>query len=733
MGNSNINIQDVIFALDIGTRSVIGTAGIVKDKKFHVVAESSVEHEERSMIDGQIHDIGLVANAVNTVKKEIEEKLNIKLENVSIAAAGRFLRTVVARAELKIDEDREIDKDMVRSLELTAVKLAEEKINQQTEGKLYCVGYSVKNYFLNGYVINNLLSHKGEEISTEIIATFLPRSVVDSLYSVMAKVGLEVSNLTLEPIAAMEAAIPQNLRLLNLALVDIGAGTSDIAISSKDTISAYGMVPLAGDEVTETIAQNYLVDFNTAEKIKKECNEKEKIIYIDVLGLENEISAEEVIKLISPVVKKISEEIGNTIVSLNGDKAPNAVFFVGGGAHTPKLKEFLAEKLNIPNQRIAIKGREAITDCVCEDNSLGSIGVTVLGIGLVSIKKLGHDFIDVTLNGTVISLFNSHRHTVTDVMMQAGINPKILIGKNGKNIRFNLNGIKRVAFGSLASNAEIVVNGITKSIDEEVKEGDNIEIIYAVDGKDASPKIRDYVQKLNSISFFVNDIIENLEPIGIINEEKVDIDENIKEGDEVQIVFPETLGEFKKYFANDLVEYKYFLNGEELLDDYVIQEGNRIYRIKSEELQKEDVLEIKEEEVHSKPIENNLEQNNIDDNDNISHDEAALDRVSNEDSSDNVKESEIADEQESINKEENLNNQNETKSESDEIKVIVNGKSIILKGKKEYIFVDIFNYIDFDLTIPKGSLYLRLNDKNAGYYDKLSEGDVIEIGWEQVK
>ena len=153
----------------------------------------------------------------------------------------------------------------------------------------------------------------------------------------------------------MEAAIPQTLRLLNLALVDIGAGTSDIAISSKDTISAYGMVPLAGDEVTETIAQNYLVDFNTAEKIKKQCNEKEKIIYVDVLGLENEISAEEVIKLINPVVKKIADEIGNTIIGLNGDKAPNAVFLVGGGAHTPILKELLADKLNIPIQRIAYK------------------------------------------------------------------------------------------------------------------------------------------------------------------------------------------------------------------------------------------------------------------------------------------------------------------------------------------------------------------------------------------
>jgi len=680
-----INIQDVIFALDIGTRSVIGTAGIVRDKKFHVVAEHLVEHEERSMIDGQIHDIGLVANAVNIVKKEIEEKLNMKLENVSIAAAGRFLRTVVSRAELNIDEDREIDKDMVRSLELTAVKAAEEKINQHTEGKLYCVGYSVKNYFLNGYIINNLLSHKGENISAEIITTFLPRSVVDSLYAVMNKVGLKVNSLTLEPIAAMEAAIPQNLRLLNLALVDIGAGTSDIAISSKDTISAYGMVPLAGDEVTETIAQNYLVDFNTAEKIKRQCNEKEKIAYVDVLGLENEISSGEVIKLITPVVRKIADEIGNTIIILNGDKAPNAVFCVGGGAHTPMLKEFIAEKLNIPLQRIAIKGRDAVIDCVCEDNSLGSIGVTVLGIGLVSIKRLGHDFIDVTLNGTVISLFNSHKHTVMDVMMQAGINPKVLVGRNGKNIRFILNGIKRVAFGSLASNAEIRVNGLVKSIDEEVKEGHNIEINFAVHGKDASPKVRDYIQKLYSVSFFVNDIIENLDPIGIINGEKVNIDENIKEGDEVQIVFPETLGEFKKYYTpTELMNYKYYLNGEELPEDYVIQEGNRIYRIKGETpSDKKDIaVTIEEKQIIHKPEEP-------------------------------IKDL-----------------KNEVKNNGRDIKVKVNNKDITLKGKDEYIFVDIFNYIEFDLTVSKGSLYLLLNGKDAGYYDRLSDGDVIELGWE---
>lgn len=718
MENININTQDVIFALDIGTRSVIGTAGIVRDKKFHVIAECSVEHEERSMIDGQIHDVALVAAAVNKVKKTLEEKLNMKMEKVAIAAAGRFLRTVTSKAELKIDYDREIDKDTVRSLELTAVKAAEGQINEQSEGKLYCVGYSVINYFLNGYIINNLLDHKGEVISAEIIVTFLPRSVVDSLYAVINKVGLQVASLTLEPIAAMEAAIPRNLRLLNIALVDIGAGTSDIALSSKDTISAYGMVPIAGDEVTETIAQNYLVDFNTAERIKKDCNDKELISYVDILGLENEVTSEEVIKVITPVARKIAEEIGSTIIKLNGDKSPNAIFLVGGGAHTPMIREFLAEKLNIPAQRIGIRGRDAVVDCVCEDNSMGSIGVTVLGIALISIKRLGHDFIDVTVNGTVISLFNSHNHTVMDVMMQAGINPKVLIGKNGKNIRFNLNGIKRVAFGSLATSAKILINGITKSIDADVKEGDNIDIIYAKNGEDPSPKIKDYIKKLYSVSFFVNDIIENLEPIGIINGERVELEASIKEGDEVQIIFPETLGDYKKYFTENSCDYRYFSDGIELSDDYIIKEENRIYRINKEEFKTRDNLD-KENSQKDKLDGQYKDSDSKENADTIIMEEREIVL----DHTDDVGLKDIR-------TEEKHRDDNEYKNNCGEIQVIVNGKTVTLKGKESYIFVDIFNHIEFDLSVPKGNLYLHLNGSNAGYYDKLLNGDKIEIGWE---
>ncbi len=671
-------INNVLFALDIGTRTVIGTVGVIKDKKFSVLAEALVEHEERAMIDGQIHDINLVANAVRNVKNQLEKKLNISLENVCIAAAGRFLKTVEVRYDAELESDMEIHRDFIRSLELTAVKKAESSVINETKGKLYCVGYSVKNYYLNGFKISNLLSHKGENASVEIIATFLPRAVIESLYSVMKIVGLNVSCLTLEPIAAIEAVIPQKLRLLNLALVDIGAGTSDIAICSNDTVAAYGMVPLAGDEITEIIAKNYLIDFNAAEEIKKQLLVNENIKYTDVLGIENQVQSSEILNFISPLVKKIAEQVGSKIMELNNGKSPNAVFLVGGGAYTPYYKEFLAEKLNIMPQRIAIKGRESVEQCINQDLNLGSTGITVLGIALVSLKELGHDFIDVTLNGSVISLFNSKNHTVLDVLIQAGINPKILIPKNGKNIKFILNDVNRICFGTMGRPSEIKINGFSSNIESNIKEGDSIEIKYAVDGLSGEPYIKDYVKDLNSISFYLNNNLVNMDPVAFINNNKVQINEKIKENDVVKIIYPRSLKDYIKYFCENTSEdYNYYINDEILDLNYLIKEGDKIF-------QKHDLT------LSGEVYENNQ----------LSSKEAAVTDMD-------------------IKKDDALT----------QLKVLVNEKPVFLKGKKSYVFVDIFNFYDFDLTTVKGTLELLLNGKSAGYYDSLSDGDIISIKW----
>lgn len=147
---------------------------------------------------------------------------------------------------------------------------AEHKLHGSEEDsqRMLLVGYTATRYQLDGYPLANLLDHTGTTLAADVVATFLPGGVIDSLYAVMRQVGLDVQSLTLEPIAALNAAIPAQLRLLNLCLVDIGAGTSDIAVCRDGGVVGYTMATVAGDEITEALMRAYLVDFETAERIK---------------------------------------------------------------------------------------------------------------------------------------------------------------------------------------------------------------------------------------------------------------------------------------------------------------------------------------------------------------------------------------------------------------------------------------------------------------------------------
>ena len=224
--------NDLIYALDIGTRSVIGMVGQTDGDRFKVLDVEAAEHKKRAMIDGQIDNIRQVAEVVRQVTQRLEERLNVSLERVCVAAAGRALQTKAGTFSLSLPENNVITVEQVSQLETGAVSAAEETLQTEDDERrrLFLVGYTVTQYRLDHYPMVTLLDHSGVEVEADVVATFLPGEVVESLYAVMRTAGLQVSSMTLEPIAAMNAAIPAELRLLNLALVDIGAGTTDIAV-----------------------------------------------------------------------------------------------------------------------------------------------------------------------------------------------------------------------------------------------------------------------------------------------------------------------------------------------------------------------------------------------------------------------------------------------------------------------------------------------------------------------
>ena len=687
----------LVFGLDIGTRSIVGTVGYINGIKFHVLAQCIREHDTRAMLDGQIHDIARVGQTITYVKEQLESELNCKLTKVCIAAAGRVLRTITTHAEQKFDEDHEVTAEDVYSLSTLGVEVAYDEFvkSNDTDMKFYCVGYTPMRYYLNGYQIGNLEAHKARSIGIDLIATFLPDDVVDGLYKAVEQAGLEVANMTLEPIAAIQLAIPEKFRMLNMALVDVGAGTSDISITREGTITAYGMIPVAGDSLTEVLVQHCLVDFDTAENIKRRADREESVDYVDIMGLSQTITAQEVKDVLSGHVNEMTEQVASCIRELNGDKAVSAVFVVGGGGIIPGYTESLARQLGIPAERVAIRGQEVMQSVVFENENPRNDSLMVTPIGIcLSYYQQSNSFIFVDFNGKHVKLYDNGKLTVADAAVQCELVNEDLFPKRGTALTFKVNGKTRIIRGTPGEAAVIRVNGETADIYSQVHNGDRIQVTTSTAGEAASMELGRLPEMSEKLRVCVNDMGIDLPRTALVNGQLENEFYSIQENDDITV---------KNYYTvREIAEFMDVpLGGKITVNDIPANTGTRVYENftlcwnPDAELTYEE-LEGPEEEEKTTVVEQDSMpgQNPVPEQ----HPES------------------------------------EQSDDADHMIVIVNNAPTVLFGKDSYVFVDVFSFINFDLKSSQGrTIVTKLNGRDAEYMEPLSEGDKIEIYWKDNK
>jgi len=683
---------DYVFALDIGTRSVIGIVGVMQGEMLHIEAIETVEHSKRAMIDGQIEDIEQVSTVAQTVKERLEKRLGYSLKHVCVAAAGRALKTQQASFEIELKESQVIDEELISRLEAGAIGEAERqfdpKEDEENSHVFYLVGYSVVQYFLDDYPISNLLAHKGRHISVEVIATFLPREVVDSLYTTMHKTGLDVSSLTLEPIAAINAAIPQDLRLLNLALVDIGAGTSDIAISKDGGVVGYTMATVAGDEITEAIVKAYLVNFMTAEEIKLKMSGEADISFQDILGFEHTVTPQEVLNEIHPVMRSLCSEIATRIIEVNGGPT-SAVFLVGGGSKLPGMCACVAEYLKLDNKRVAIGGNNFTLHVDSSDYDItGPEFATPLGIAISAALNLINDSFSITLNGNKAKLFRSGRLSVLDVLLMNGYSYQQLISRSGQSMMIQLNGEKKIFYGGHPNTAVITINGTEANISTFVQAGDEMNFQPAQPGEDAHPTLDDimHVDEPSDITFNDTDF-----PIGTyaeVNGAPAKPGQELKNRDKVVIYHIDTLGDLARELG---VSDELLLNGAKASPNTKLAVGDHVTYAVDAAIAAVTQSSPKLVEPVKEPVQAPVPQESI-----------AAEPVPQESGT--------------------------------VLHITLNGTSTMLKpkpGNAPYHFIDMLNLVDIDPTKPQGEIVLQVNGRDAAYLQLLEDGDVVDIHWKK--
>ena len=796
--------RDYVFGLDIGTRNVVGTVGYLEDKDFHVIAQYSMEHESRAMLDGQIHDIGRVSKTIALVKEHLEAQTGFVLTEVCIAAAGRVLRTVTTRVEMAFSQETVVTGEDLNTLDLKGIDQAQQDLLAKNERyKFYCVGYTVMKYYLNGERFSNLEGHKAERIEEVIIVTFLPEDVVDGLYSAVERCGLTVANLTLEPIAAINVAIPESFRMLNIALVDVGAGTSDICITRDGSIIAYGMIPAAGDELTEVIVQEFLVDFATAEQIKKDSAIKDEIIYEDIMGISHKIKPSEVWKLTDPVMDKITTDVAAEIRKLNGDSTVAAAFIVGGGGKVHHFCKALAKKLDIVEERVALRGKEVMKNIFFDklDVEKDPLLVTPVGICLNYFEQK-NSFIMIRFNDEFMKLYDNGHLKVVDAALQAGFSTEELFPRRGRELDFTVNGQRRMVRGTEGESATVWMNGNPAGLNDSLEPNSQITVEASTFGEEATLQLDQLDEFANSyVTFIVNgqrvkcpkfiEVNGNLEPGSYV----------IRQGDDVETRNYYTVGQLAAFMDVEVDQnHEVIVNNRSSDMDTLIYENFTIewtvtgyglndgtYRPQGLSEQAADMPETSElATALFDYAEGNVSGDEAEDYSDDEYDDEYDDEFSSgyagmswldQDrptrsyqpvSLEDLDEEELAsrvgkippgmgqtliDEEDTVSKYIGVGYNNVVPSTSVlkpqrpltpftkeieaapqvvSIMVNANGKKIELKGKKEYIFADIFTGIEFDVEAGGGrSVETTKNGEHCAYTTPIAEGDVLKIYWKE--
>ena len=816
MQRSEIKQPKYVYGLDIGTRSIVGTVGYLEKDRFIVVAQRVKEHETRAMIDGQIHDIGAVGDMIRDVTEELEIEVKQELKQVCIAAAGRVLRTVTTHVEIDLEGEKLIAKEDIFALDSYGVEKAYEQFQKENDldMKFYCVGYTVMRYFMNGYPMSNLENHKAKVIAADLIATFLPDDVVDGLYRAVELAGLEVANLTLEPIAAMEVAIPQMYRMLNIALIDVGAGTSDISVTKDGSIVAYGMLPVAGDCLTEDIARHCLVDFKTAESIKCGIEKLDVVEYKDIMGIPQKIAKEEVLHVVEDNLSSMARQAAEKIRELNGDKPVSAVFVVGGGGKIEGYTKYVAECLGIPEERCAIRGEEVMQkiEFLPRDIVKDSLLVTPVGICL-NFYEQSNNFMFVTFNGQRVKLYDNNKLAIVDAAIQAEFPNEDLFPKRGEALTFTLNGKERTIRGGRGESAVILLNGEPADIHTPIRANDVINVTCSTAGEKASQQLGRFSEYKETISIVVNGQQISLPKFASVNGELQTAYYEIQDGDVIEMLNYYTVeqitevmdvlleqgavirvnnavaGKETKVYDNFTLEWSYEQTEKE---DEKSQEDAEEIDVTSEENTSPETLPVQEETERAAVNQASSWTESSASADGLSPLERARRRAEEiakapvtEEVEEELKKAKAYAAAERISAFATAFNQTgqmppvvsrpvipnfatkpamakpvsqpapvetprvETVSvpqpqpepqqqpapepvsaPADGVTVIVNGAPVTLTGKSEYIYVDVFDRINFDLSKPQGKMVETLiNGRKAQYIEPLHNGDELQIFW----
>lgn len=384
----------IIVGLDVGTTKICAIVGEVGEDGISVLAASS--HPSTGLRKGVVIDIEATANSIKKVIADVEEKTGIAVREVYVGVAGSHIKSFNSYGAIGIKGKEVTHDDVERAIDSASAVyvpldreilhvLPTDFILDGQDGIKDPVGMAGVRLEVNVYIVTGALTS------------------VQNLLKCCERAGLEVIDIVLQPLASAEATLNSYERDMGVVLVDIGGGTTDIALYKDEWLRYTSVLGIGGNHFTNDISVGLRVPFPEAERIKKKygavaafasSSASDDTSDVDVVSIDGQVRTiprKYVSEILQPRSEELLELIKQEMQALQGNGvAVSGVILTGGSSLLAGFDRMAEAVLSMP-VRIGYPLGVSHDGAAHEDGSPGIQGlggefkspIYATGIGLV--------------------------------------------------------------------------------------------------------------------------------------------------------------------------------------------------------------------------------------------------------------------------------------------------------------------------------------------------------------
>ena len=368
--------KDLVVGLDIGTAKVMVVVAEVLPGGELKLAGLGVAHSN-GLKRGVVVNIDATVQSIQLALKEAELMADCKITRVYTGITGSHIRGINSSGMVAI-KDREVTQaDVARVVETAKA------INISTDQRLLLV--EPQEFIIDGQDVREPIGMSGIRLEAKVHIVTGAQSAAENIIKCVRRCGLEVEQLMLNPLASSLSVLTDDERELGVALVDIGAGTTDVAIFTNGAIRHTSVIPIAGDLITSDIAMALRTPTKDAEDIKVESGYAKQLLtdaetQVEVPGLGDRgprmLSRQALAGVIEPRVEEIFALVHQVIRESGYEEVlSSGIVLTGGSCVMPGMVELGEDIFLKPVRRGIPKYSGALSDMVSQPRSSTVMGL----------------------------------------------------------------------------------------------------------------------------------------------------------------------------------------------------------------------------------------------------------------------------------------------------------------------------------------------------------------------